>query len=395
MIDPDLEPLAFRVRPQPGECFDSWIGRVAARHEVNRIELFRHLGIETRLARFDLVRGRFGLDGQKHADSKNLVDRLAWVLHIDGASIEATFVSASADMVLPPACRQYGCPQCWHEWLAAEQPLAILREWIFRVSWHCAHHRVLLTDLGPVLKIVGPAGRLRWLADEARRGSQLFFANDYKADLLTLNQRAQAHLQGAMTRAHTTAVRTYLAEFGGNQFHVARSRTFLLACAHSYDRHVPRDFARIFPGLKCPGTAPLPVPADGKPAMLNSLVSAIVTVNRHRLRGKVRKLNAITRRLGQFAYLHAEKPGAWQLRARYQLECERRQRQSEVESLKSLQAALKFSIAAQERRCPSDLAGPSGFPSAWGLVMPSVSRLNALIEAHPATSGPILTFGTV
>jgi hypothetical protein len=78
VIDPDLEPLAFRVRPQPGECFDSWIGRVATRHEVERIELFRHLGVDTRLARFGLARGKTGLDVQEHADATNLVERLAW-----------------------------------------------------------------------------------------------------------------------------------------------------------------------------------------------------------------------------------------------------------------------------------------------------------------------------
>jgi hypothetical protein len=310
VTDPDLEPLAFRVLPQPGECFDSWIGRVAGRHEVDRTELFRHLGIETRLARFDLVGGEKGIGGKESSDAINLVARLAWAMHVDDALIEATFVSAGMDMVLPPALRWYGCPQCWHEWLAAGEPLVILREWIFRVAWHCSRHHVLLADLAPVLRIVGRAARLRWLANEARQGSRMFGAEDYKPDLLTLNRRALVHLQGATTPGYTAPLRAYLAEFGGNQVHVATSRIIILACAHSYERHVPRAFARIFPGLKCPGIAALPAPADGQPATRNNLVRAMVTVNRHRLRGKFRKFDEIARRLGRFAYLHAEKPGA-------------------------------------------------------------------------------------
>jgi hypothetical protein len=41
------------------------------------IELFCHLGIETRLAQFDLTHGKMGLGGEEHADATNLVDRLA------------------------------------------------------------------------------------------------------------------------------------------------------------------------------------------------------------------------------------------------------------------------------------------------------------------------------
>src|SRR3546814_4788353 len=30
----EIEPLAFRVRPLPEECFESWLRRLAARHET-------------------------------------------------------------------------------------------------------------------------------------------------------------------------------------------------------------------------------------------------------------------------------------------------------------------------------------------------------------------------
>src|SRR3546814_16228943 len=49
------EPLAFRVRPLPEECFESWLRRLAARHETTPKALFRHLGIDAALADRDLA----------------------------------------------------------------------------------------------------------------------------------------------------------------------------------------------------------------------------------------------------------------------------------------------------------------------------------------------------
>ena len=196
-LDVDPEPLAFRVRPQPGEGFDSWIARVATRHEVNRTELFRHLGIEAQLAQLDLARGERGL-GKEHCQAAgHLIERLAWAVQTEVAAIQATFVSANADVLLPRAMRRYGCPQCWHEWLCAAKPLVILRAWIFRLSWHCERHQVLLADLGPVLRMASRGARLQWLASEARRSSRLFSIEEYKEDMLALNRRALGFLQGA------------------------------------------------------------------------------------------------------------------------------------------------------------------------------------------------------
>ena len=51
----EIEPLAFRVRPLPEECFESWLRRLAARHETTPKALFRHLGIDAALADRDLA----------------------------------------------------------------------------------------------------------------------------------------------------------------------------------------------------------------------------------------------------------------------------------------------------------------------------------------------------
>src|SRR3546814_5423956 len=51
----EIEPLAFRVRPLPEDCFESWLRRLAARHETTPKALFRHLGIAAALADRDLA----------------------------------------------------------------------------------------------------------------------------------------------------------------------------------------------------------------------------------------------------------------------------------------------------------------------------------------------------
>ena len=70
----EIEPLAFRVRPLAGECFESWLHRLAARHETTRKALFSHLGIETALATCDLASLADGTAERRRV----IVERLAW-----------------------------------------------------------------------------------------------------------------------------------------------------------------------------------------------------------------------------------------------------------------------------------------------------------------------------
>ncbi|MFK4985669.1 hypothetical protein ACI4B7_27975, partial [Klebsiella pneumoniae] len=64
--------------------------------------------------------------------------------------VQATLVPASAECLLPPRGRHYGCPQCWLELHLAGQPRVILREWVLRQTWHCRKHEALLVDLRDV-----------------------------------------------------------------------------------------------------------------------------------------------------------------------------------------------------------------------------------------------------
>ena len=139
----EREPLAFRVKPLPAECFESWLRRLAERHETTRKALFRHLGIETALADYDLASAADWDPEGRIA----MVGRLAWATMVPEKAIMRTFVGCRRADLLPPALRSLGCAQCWLDWLAAGVPWRIERGWILRVATRCERHDLLLTDL--------------------------------------------------------------------------------------------------------------------------------------------------------------------------------------------------------------------------------------------------------
>ena len=136
----DPEPLAFRIRPQPDECFNSWIGRVAIAHEITRSALLRHLGIDPAMAGMDLALGKRGFGEVWHGGVDRLVEQLAWAVQTEPARIAATFLGCDAAALLPRRLRAYACARCWYEALRAGKPRIIRREWILRASWRCRQH---------------------------------------------------------------------------------------------------------------------------------------------------------------------------------------------------------------------------------------------------------------
>lgn len=105
----EREPLAFRVKPLPAECFESWLRRLAERHETTRKALFGHLGIETALADCDLASSADWDPERRIA----MVGRLAWAATVPEKAIFRTFVGCQRGDLLPPALRSLGCAQCW------------------------------------------------------------------------------------------------------------------------------------------------------------------------------------------------------------------------------------------------------------------------------------------
>ena len=174
----EIEPLAFRVRPLAGECFESALrvglgqqqiactvlaehfglrqevvlpasaGRLR-RHNLVGGALFSHLGIETALATCDLASLADGTAERRRV----IVERLAWATALPEKAILRTFVGCPRGDLLPPALRSIGCAQCWLDWLESGAQWRIERSWILRVTLRCERHDLLLIDLRGIMAL--------------------------------------------------------------------------------------------------------------------------------------------------------------------------------------------------------------------------------------------------
>lgn len=181
------QPLAFRVRPQTDECFDSWIDRVAAAHETTRPELFRHLGLESALASMDLARGTCGLANEQYFAVDQMIGQLAWAVQIEPQQVEDTFLNVEASAVLPRRQRRYVCPRCWQQaWQDGRAPI-ICKEWILRMSWRCRHHDFPLCRLPAVEGMMSERARRAWIDRALAKAENLRQGLAYRPRLIEWN----------------------------------------------------------------------------------------------------------------------------------------------------------------------------------------------------------------
>lgn len=238
----EIEPLAYRVRPLPGECFESWLRRLAARHETTREALFGHLGIDKALAVRDLASSAEGVLEQRRA----IVERLAWATMVPEKAILRTFVGCPRSDLLPPALRAIGCAQCWLDWLESGMPWRIERGWILRVALRCERHELLLTDLRAVLDLGRSIAARRLLEDTVDRTREQMARFAFVKTRLAWNLViSRAHIRGKQPISYGFSKR-YKAVLVGNRFHYAPSRHLLLAALHSNDVVQAERIERIF-----------------------------------------------------------------------------------------------------------------------------------------------------
>lgn len=240
------EPLAFPVKPREGEAFDSWLDRLTSQHEVTRAQLFEHLQCNPKLAKRDLGRGWRALWGTPEmGDFGQLVASLADAIEVPCQRIEATFVPASQNALLPPAIRKFACPACWRRsWIMAE-PLTIRREWILRASWQCTEHRLPLAPLGdPMAHRTYWAG-WQWLEEQVTAAERLRRRFYVPRSLQQHNENLLAHLLGKPKRGLRRGEFGYQGRFEDNLFHLSRARVALLLAAHSDRDHLAERFERF------------------------------------------------------------------------------------------------------------------------------------------------------
>lgn len=291
----EREPLAFRVKPLPGECFESWLRRLAERHETTRKALFRHLGIETALADCDLASSADSYPEGRIA----MVGRLAWATMVPEKAIMRTFVGCRRADLLPPALRSLGCAQCWLDWLASGAPWRIERGWILRVATRCERHELLLTDLRRVMGLGRTAAAQRLLEEIVDRTREQMARFTFVKTRLAWNLAAsRAHIRGVRLSSWAFSAR-YLTALVGNRFHYAPSRHLLLAALHSNDVAGAERMERIFRFETQPVRALSKRRPHGAVPKLSDLAEAIGDLGERQLGRKRAQLDAAWQNLEQ------------------------------------------------------------------------------------------------
>ncbi len=292
MSGQEIEPLAFRVKPLPQECFESWLRRLADRHETTPKALFRHLGIAAALADRDLAASAACRPDQRQA----MIERLAWATMMRATTIARTFVGCRRADLLPPALRTIGCAQCWHDWLVSGAPWRIERCWILRVTAFCEHHALLLTDLGAILRLGRTQAAERALAARVERTrAQMARFTFVKTRVLWNGAIAREQARGGPVGIRLGWER-YRAALVGNRFHYAPVRHLLLAALHTSDEREAARWEQIFRFDARPvRLAPRAVRGAGPTG--SDLAEAVVRVGLRQLDAKRQRLAAVCEEL--------------------------------------------------------------------------------------------------
>lgn len=401
----DPEPLAVQVRPQPEESFDSWLDRLTGAHDVRLLELFDYLRIDKRLASIDLARGRPAAPKPLWMAFDHMVRRLAWAVSIDASRIRSMFVKRAENSLLAPGLRRFVCPACALERHQIGQPIIVKREWTLRLAWRCHEHRLPLVDLARAQRFRVPLrGWLEW-AGEAMAAFDA--QQDYDDELIARNRQVLKHLLGPTPDQLSRVNGDYMARFARDNWHLATSRTLLLASGHGRDPALVARYQRFERQLEVlrkydearQPAVPVTLECIGETigrihADLTARSSGRLAVLHKRLQARS---VALRRAQAKLDATYASFRAAWDrqncaralrerrkvlaadcevMRGRITLECW--EGRSTSASLHYLRKALAYRRAALARN-RNGFPHPIVRPEAWGLGIPDNSRLHRMI----------------
>lgn len=229
-----LQRLAFRVTPEDGETFDSWLNRLLARHETDLRSILRHLGCDLRLLREPLGQGHQGVRKDLRTSYNEMLDMLSWALNCPKISLVKATTRAPKPYLLPLGCQTYGCLVCWMEALQDGRPIVIRKEWTYRASWFCHVHHIPLHSIEGLQKLRTRDGQISYLSDKigvmrswfasVRALRRAIHWNEQCIDLLQLGATP------SVSKWHD--FHRYFEAFTRNKYHFSPARIQLLALAH-------------------------------------------------------------------------------------------------------------------------------------------------------------------
>ena len=229
-----LQRLAFRVRPEIDETFDSWLNRLLSRHEVDLRDLLRHLGCDPRLAEQWLGGGHKNVRHDLHDSYEHFLDMVAWAVDAEKLALIETVAKVPTKYLLPVACQHYGCLVCWMEALRSNRPLVIRTPWTYRLSWLCHTHDIPLHSIQPLQRLRTSDAQTQYLSNaiglmrawiaKVRVLRRAKYWNKECVDLLDLSSTPPDQRNRDVSR--------YFELFAENRFHVSPARIQLMALAH-------------------------------------------------------------------------------------------------------------------------------------------------------------------
>lgn len=229
-----LQRLAFRITPEKRETFDSWLGRLLSRHEIDRRGLLRHLGCDVRLVGEHLGAGHKGVRKHLRTSYDEMLDMLAWSVDIPKISlVEATIRNPRA-YLLPPSCQIYGCLVCWMEALNSGRPLTIRKEWAYRASWLCHLHDIPLHSVEGLRRLRTRDGQSCYLSDKIGLMRSWFAKVRVLRRARLWNEQCIDVLQLGATPSGSRwdDFHRYFDAFARNNYHFSPARIQLMALAH-------------------------------------------------------------------------------------------------------------------------------------------------------------------
>jgi|GEM_PF-3370651 hypothetical protein len=231
----DRQRLAYRVKPQRVECFNSWMSRLLEKHTITLAQLIGHLECDPELAKFDLALGLRAVPDDLYAEFDKFLSELAWSIGSSKHTTTRTMHRGATHDVLPRVAQFYGCPRCWRNALFKGDQVIIKKEWIYRASFWCHEHNLPLHGRASIDACPSRAAKIKRCDILAEKLTK--WRNELPIDdvLLRLNREylALAAKPYEAPQGLSRDALGYFQAFGRNDYHFTKARIQLLLLAHA------------------------------------------------------------------------------------------------------------------------------------------------------------------
>lgn len=140
----EVPQFGLRGKPEPDECFESWLLHITGISGVEPPEFFDWLTLPRHWAALDWASlSRATKNGVLHA----AIERFASAFAVDPEVLTASLIPGPPAFLLAKSERIYGCPECVAIQLKNVGRAYRRRAWYLRATWFCIEHRLALQPI--------------------------------------------------------------------------------------------------------------------------------------------------------------------------------------------------------------------------------------------------------